>query len=142
MAPTAHVDLDRPIEAPRDPRAVIIGVVAFLAVMAVGAALYLAKFQVEAWIQQASIYALLIAFAITFRFTVPSSRLTPTQLRVREGRRAAALVGSLGAAASLGLAAAAAELKSGDDWLFLGFLVLNSLGIGAMINTRFDMGGS
>ncbi|RZJ38445.1 MAG: hypothetical protein EON87_20820 [Brevundimonas sp.] len=136
----AHAEADRPLEVPRDRAAVVAGTIAFLIVMSIGAALYLVEFQVAAWIQQTAVYVCLVALGITFKFTQPSSRLTPLQRRIREGRRAAVLVGGLGAAASLGLAAAVAALNSRDDWIFLGSLIIFNFGIAGMINVRFSMG--
>lgn len=146
MAPSSFIEETQIVaqsepEVPRLERvAILMGLTAFLLVLAVGLALYLAKFKVDASIVKTALGLLAVgSVAVFFRMT-PASRLTPVERMVRGRRQVFVLLGLLTGAAVLGSIATAAELDTARDWAMLAFIASSPIGIGLLVRTRFSIG--
>lgn len=127
-------------DVPRLERvAILLGLGCLSAVLAVGLALYLAKFQVDHRVVNWSLAGLALAAGFTFARSRPSSALTPRERMVRENRRVFTLLGLLTGIAILGSIATAAELDTAQDWAMLAFIASSPISVGLLIHTRFNI---
>lgn len=128
-------------EVPRFERvAVLLGLASCAVVLLVGFVLYLAEFQVDYRIVNASLAGIAIFAVATFFRIRPASRLTPTERMVRSKRQIFALLGLMTGAAILGSIATAAELDTVEDWAMLAFIASSPIGLFFLVNVRFGMG--
>ncbi|MDQ8044146.1 MAG: hypothetical protein AAGC46_05630 [Solirubrobacteraceae bacterium] len=128
-------------EVPRFERvANVLGLSGFAVVLAIGFALWLAKFQVDGSIVQAAFSVVAVGAIVTFVRIRPASSLTPTERMIRSKRWAFLLLGLLTGCAVLGSIATAFSLHTTQDWLMLLFIMSSPIGMFFLINTHFGMG--
>lgn len=146
MSPSSFVEETQVVaqampEVPRLERvAILLGLSSFLVVLAIGLALYLAKFQVDRQIVNAALWTIGIVGIITFFRTRPASKLTPTERMVRSNRHIFLLLGFLTGVAVLGSIVTASELNTARDWMRLAMAATSPIAIGFFVKTRFTMG--
>lgn len=127
-------------ETPRfEPVAVMLAVVSFLTVLAIGLALYLVKFQVSGDVVKAALLCVAAAVVVGFFHIRPVGSLTPTERVIRNKRANFALIGVLAAIFVLGAFATAAELNSLGDWLMLAYFAVQPFLILLLLHRGFGV---
>lgn len=127
-------------DVPRFERvAVLLAVGSCLIVLAIGLALYLAKFQVDGDAVSAALAVVAVVGLGSFFRSTPAAKLTPTERMIRSKRAVFALIGVLSGAAVLGAIAAAAELDTLGDWLMFAFIASAPLGVIRLMHTGFGV---